>query len=51
MSYSSKQNIERDCFNAIVHEKWDGKPLLVDKNVPPFGTYSGDLLDGAKKFL
>lgn len=51
MDYSKRQQIEQDCFNQIVHEKWDGKSLFVDKEKPPFANYSGDLLDGAKKFL
>lgn len=51
MDYSEKQKIERETFNTLVHQKWDGKSLLVDKDKPPFAFYSGDLLDGAKKFL
>ena len=51
MDYNKRQQIERDCFNQIVHEKWDGKTLFVDKEKPPFANYSGDLLDGAKKIL
>jgi ubiquinone/menaquinone biosynthesis C-methylase UbiE len=51
MDYNEKQKIERDCFNSLVHEKWDGKSLFIDKEKPPFANYSSDLLDGAKKFL
>ena len=51
MAYSEKQQIEQTCFNQIVHQKWDGKSLWVDAERPPFATYNGDLLDGAKKFL
>jgi ubiquinone/menaquinone biosynthesis C-methylase UbiE len=51
MEYSEKQKIEQMCFNSIVHQKWDGKSFFVDKTIPPFAEYSGDLLAGAKKFL
>lgn len=51
MTYNKKQEIERECFNILVRKKWDNKSLLVDKDKPPFANYSGDLLDGAKKFL
>jgi ubiquinone/menaquinone biosynthesis C-methylase UbiE len=51
MDYSEKQKIEQTTFNTLVHQKWDGKSLLVDKDKPPFAFYSGDLLDGAKKVL
>lgn len=51
MEYSQKQQTERDCFNTLVHEKWDGQSLWVDEEAPPFSHYSGDLLEGAKKFL
>ncbi|MBU1991998.1 methyltransferase domain-containing protein [Patescibacteria group bacterium] len=51
MDYNEKQKIERDCFNSLVHEKWDDKSLFIDKEKPPFANYSGDLLDGTKKFL
>ena len=36
MDYNEKQKIERDCFNSLVHEKWDGKDLFIDKEKPPF---------------
>ena len=51
MPYTPRQQIERECFNALVHEKWDGKSLFVAPDHPPFADYSGDLLDGAKQFL
>lgn len=51
MQITGKQQIERECFNAIVHDKWDNKSLFVDKEKPPFANYSGDLLDGAKQYL
>lgn len=51
MNYSERQKIEKACFNTIVHEKWDGKSLQVDKEMPPFREYSGDLLDSAHFFM
>ncbi len=51
MDFTNKQKIERDCFNSLVHEKWDGKALFINKDKPPFANYSSDLLDGAKKYL
>lgn len=51
MDYNKKQQIEQNYFNQIVHEKWDGKSLFVDRERPPFANYNGDLWDGAKKFL
>ena len=48
---SEKQKIERDYYNRIVHDKWDTFSLKVDAKVPPFGNYSGDLLDAACGYI
>lgn len=51
MKYTEKQQVERSCFNDIVHQKWDGKSLVVDAESPPFADYNGDLFDGARLYL
>lgn len=48
---TERQLIEKNCFNAIVHDKWDNKSLLVEQAEPPFAYYSGDLFDGARNYL
>lgn len=48
---TQRQEIERTVFNRLVHEKWDTKSLAVNAARPPFADYSGDLFDGAKRFM
>ncbi len=48
---TSRQAVERDVFNKLVHEKWDKKSLLVNVDQPPFADYNGDLFDGAKAHM
>lgn len=48
---SQKQLTEKKYYNSLVHNKWDDKSLLVEKRIPPFGYYSSDLFDCAKKFI
>lgn len=48
---TEKQAIEQECFNMIVHEKWDKKSLIVDVGQPSFADYNGDLFDLSKKFI
>lgn len=51
INLTKKHLIEKDHYNKIVHDKWNDKDLFVDPITPPFGEYSGDLLDGGKKYL
>jgi len=51
MELTKRQKIEQEYYNNIVHKTWDGKDLFVEKETPPFGKFSGDLFDGAKKYL
>ena len=48
---TQRQEIERAVFNRLVHSKWDQRSLMVDKERPPFADYSGDLFDGAQRFM
>ncbi|MCF6276845.1 MAG: methyltransferase domain-containing protein [Candidatus Magasanikbacteria bacterium] len=51
MFLTEKQLTEKSYYNSIVHDKWDSKSLLVERDNPPFSDYSGDLFDCAKKYI
>lgn len=48
---TNKQRTEREYYNSIVHNKWDGKSLKIDAAQPPFANYSGDLWDAARRYF
>lgn len=48
---TNRQAIEREVFNKLVQEKWGKKSLAVDRSQPPFADYSGDLFEGAVRFM